>query len=385
MRIEQRLWLPNQGWKITGLTGDTALTDAAELVFVFGEVSTVGDAQRFAELREFYPNATIVSCSTAGEILDTSIYDNSLVASAIQFQNSRFEVASLNIRDCENSTDAGLKLAASVTHQDLSHVLIISDGQHVNGSELVRGLTASLDPGTKITGGLAGDGTRFVRTLAGLNQPATEGTVVMIALYGADLRVGYGSVGGWDSFGPDRVITRSEGNVLYELDGQSALELYKRYLGHLASELPGSALLFPLSIRTDESDTPIVRTILSIDEEHQSMTFAGDMPVGSYARLMKANFDRLIDGAAHAGGESLQRIGSQPVQLAILISCVGRKIVLGERTEEEVEAIRHILGPEAAMIGFYSYGEISPLAETGRCELHNQTMTITTLSEPEYV
>jgi hypothetical protein len=264
--------------------------------------------------------------------------------------------------------------------EGLVHVFVLSDGQRVNGSELVAGIQERLPHGVSITGGMAGDGTRFEQTLVGLDSAPSEGSVVAVALYGPSLHVGYGSMGGWDSFGPDRVITRSNGNILYELDGQSALDLYKRYLGDLAAQLPGSALLFPLAIRTSESRTLVVRTILSINEKESSMTFAGDMPEGAYARLMMANFDRLIDGATTAALEC-EALGSATPDLAILISCVGRRLVLGPRTEEEIESVRHVLGAGAVLTGFYSYGEISPFTRSTRCELHNQTMTITTLSE----
>jgi hypothetical protein len=195
------------------------------------------------------------------------------------------------------------------------------------------------------------------------------------------LRVGFGSLGGWDPFGPERMITRAHGNVLYELDGQSALALYKRYLGDHAKELPASGLLFPLSLRTSEHMAPVVRTILSVNEAEQSMTFAGDVPEGGYVRLMKANFDRLIDGAVGAGRVSAQALANAPADLALLISCVGRRMVLRQRVEEEVEGVREVVGPAATLTGFYSYGEISPFTPSARCELHNQTMTVTTLRE----
>jgi hypothetical protein len=169
--------------------------------------------------------------------------------------------------------------------------------------------------------------------------------------------------------------------VLYERDGQSALALYKRYLGEHAKDLPASGLLFPLSLRTREDVPPVVRTILSVNEADQSMTFAGDVPEGGYVRLMKANFDRLIDGAVGAGRVSARALADTRAELALLISCVGRRMVLRQRVEEEVEGVRDIVGPTAAIAGFYSYGEISPFTPKARCELHNQTMTVTTLSE----
>jgi hypothetical protein len=199
-------------------------------------------------------------------------------------------------------------------------------------------------------------------------------------LYGDRLKVGFGSLGGWDAFGPERVVTRSKANILYELDGQPALALYKKYLGDHAKDLPASGLLFPLSLKTSAGDS-VVRTILGVNEAEDSLTFAGDMPQGGHARLMKANFDRLIDGAIGAAQTSYAAIGSTSPELALLISCVGRKLVLKQRIEEEVEGVREVLGPEAVLAGFYSYGEISPFNPSAKCELHNQTMTITTLSE----
>ena len=233
--------------------------------------------------------------------------------------------------------------------------------------------------GVIITGGLAGDGAKFKTTLVGLNETPTEGRIVAVGFYGNDLSITYGSVGGWDSFGPERLITKSDENVLYELDHLPALDIYKKYLGEHAKELPGSGLLFPLSIRMPDSNDAIVRTILAVNEDEKSLTFAGNMPQENYARLMKANFDRLIEGASTAAQNSIDTILQKP-DLAILISCVGRKLVLNHRIEEEVEEIRKVYGDSTAIMGFYSYGEISP-SNVMKCDLHNQTMTITTFTE----
>ncbi len=232
-----------------------------------------------------------------------------------------------------------------------------------------------------VTGGLSGDGTRFAKTYVLAGGEPRQNVVAAVGFYGERLRVGYASLGGWDPFGPDRLITRSSDNVLYELDGKSALSLYKQYLGEHASGLPSTALLFPLNVRVPGGDTPVVRTILAVDEDRQSMTFAGDVPEGSHAQLMRANFDRLIDGAGGAAVTSAGALGDHPAELAILISCVGRKLVLKQRIEEEVESVRDVMGAGTVLTGFYSYGEISPFTPSGKCELHNQTMTITSLCE----
>lgn len=333
------------------------------------------------EIRSLYPDAQIIGCSTAGEICGTQVWENTLVVTAISFAHTTLSTAETCLGETTGSFAAGQRLGATLPADGLSHVLVLSDGLHVNGSELVKGLAGALPPAVAITGGLSGDADRFKKTLVWFDHTARENRVVAIGLYSKHLRVGYGSLGGWDPFGPERIITRSRGNILYELDGESALALYKRYLGEHATSLPSSGLLFPLSLRDNSSQTAVVRTILAVNEADQSMTFAGDMPQGMKARLMRANLDRLVDGATGAASTCRGALQSRDAELAILISCVGRKLILKQRTEEEVEGVHTILGPGAAMTGFYSYGEISPFTPAARCELHNQTMTITVFSE----
>jgi hypothetical protein len=378
MRIEQKIWSSANG---RASSTPPTLGESASLVLLFGSTSILSKRDHFESIRKCYPKAHIFGCSTAGEIVGTEVLDDSLVVTAVAFEHTQLKGAQVKLAEAGDSYRAGERLALSLDPEGLVHVLVLSDGLKVNGSQLVEGLVKNLPPGVTATGGLSGDGSRFERTLVCLDGMPEEENIAVVGLYGNHLKVGYGSLGGWDSFGPERLVTRSKSNVLYELDGQSALELYKTYLGPSAADLPGSALLFPLSLRAEDGGTGVVRTILGIDEEDQSMIFAGDIPEGSYARLMKANFERLIDGATGAARTSYEAIGSSSPDLAILISCVGRKLVLKQRIEEEVEGVRDVLGENTVLAGFYSYGEISPFTPSARCALHNQTMTITTLSE----
>lgn len=378
MKITQLLWVPGEGWS----RQQAALApESVQLVLVFGSREALDDAARFDELRDFYPEADIVLGSTSGEIMGEEVLDQTIVATAIAMDKTKLRSRSVTLSDSFGRRAAGYELGKQLAGDELSLVFVISDGQNVNGSELVAGLNEALGAAIPITGGLAGDGARFEKTLVGLNAPPEEGQIAAVGFYGRHLLVGHGSMGGWDVFGPERIVSRSESNVLYELDGKSALNLYKSYLGERAKDLPGSALLFPLSIREPDSEKILCRTVLSVDEAAQSMTFAGDIPEGAHAQLMTANFDRLIDGATVAAEYSLKRMHDFQPELAILISCVGRKLVLGQRVEEEVEEAREILGADTVVTGFYSYGELSPLGENGGCELHNQTMTITALAE----
>ncbi|MDP2055867.1 MAG: FIST N-terminal domain-containing protein [Acidobacteriota bacterium] len=373
MKVQQCRWSEDNGW--AGPPPDVA----AQLVLVFGDRAAIARPAVGADLAARWPAATIVGCSTAGQICGTDVFDAGLAATAIRFEHTTLRVASAPVT-AAGSAAAGAALAKALAGPDLVHVLLLSEGLDINGEALVRGLGERLPATVSVTGGLSADGELFHETVVLSDGVPRRNLVIAVGLYGSSLHVGCGSVGGWDSFGPERQITKSEGNVLYELDGQSALALYKRYLGEHASGLPASGLLFPLSLRTRDASTPVVRTILAVNEAEQSLTFAGNVPVGGYVRLMKANFDRLIDGAVGAGRISADALGT-PVALALLISCVGRRMVLRQRVEEEVEGVRDIVGPGAVITGFYSYGEISPFTPSARCELHNQTMTVTTFSE----
>ncbi len=326
-----------------------------------------------------YPKATIIGCSTAGEISDITVKDDTISLTAIQLEKTTFKKVTCKVKDMLYSEEAGIELAEQLYTDTLKHVLIFSDGLNVNGADLVSGLKSKL-PNVSITGGLAGDGSDFEKTFVINGNIIEDKTIVALGLYGDNLKVGYSSKGGWDSFGIERLVTKSNKNVLYELDGESALKIYKSFLGEQAKNLPSSGLLFPLSMRDKGNAAPVVRTILAIDEEDQSLTFAGNIPQDSYVRLMKANIDRIIDGAEDSA-KSANKLMKNGSQVAILISCVGRRLVLKQMVEEEIEAVRGVLGDQPCITGFYSYGEIAPFGQFSPCELHNQTMTITTLTE----
>ncbi|MCA9394444.1 MAG: FIST C-terminal domain-containing protein [Candidatus Omnitrophica bacterium] len=378
MKIEQSLW--NQdSWKPRD-PGELGVD--ADLVFVFGSTSLIKNKDVTDRIKAAYPQAVLMGCSTSGEIYRTEVYDDTVVSTAVAFDKARVKAHSLKISDMKDSYVIGQQLIEGLDKEELVHVFVLSDGINVNGSKLVAGISSQLPTGVALTGGLAGDGDRFRETVVfGEAGAVGDHQVTVIGLYGDGLKVGYGSLGGWDPFGIERTITKSRDNILYEMDGQPVLGLYKEYLGEHADKLPASGLLFPLTVKVPGSDEWVVRTILGVNEDNQSMVFAGDIPEGATARLMKANFERLIDGANEAAEKSYQAVGSASPELAILISCVGRKMILKQRIEEEVESVRDVLGEDSVLTGFYSYGEISPFTPNAKCELHNQTMTITTFSE----
>ncbi len=377
MKVKQHHYVNNQ-WQ----SKDSSIDPInCQLVLVFGAPEQIAGTNCLNYLSKQYPQAQIVMASTAGEIVSGKLFDNSIVATAIELEKTNIRVAKTTLAQHSNSFEAGNALAKQLDADDLSGILVIADGTLIDGGQLVEGFNVNNTRRIPITGGLAGDAARFEKTLTGLNEEPGQGNIIAIGFYGSDFHMGHGSMGGWDEFGIERTITNSSRYVLYDLDEKNALELYKDYLGEFAKDLPGAALLFPLSMKPKNAQKALVRTVLAIDDVSKTMTFAGNMPEGSSVRLMRANFDKLIDASAIAARDARTGLKNNTPDLTLLISCVGRKIVLDNRTEEELYAAEEELGKNGVISGFYSYGGLSPFGTGTACELHNQTMTITTFSE----
>lgn len=333
-----------------------------------------------------FAKAHWLGCTTAGEISSQGVSDDSCSVTAIRFDQAKVHAASTRLAGMEDSFAAGQRLAHALPQADLRCVMVLGQGVNINGSALIAGLTQGLAPGALVTGGLAGDDANFKQTSVLHDGGVDAEHVACVGLYGAQLQVTHGSFGGWLPFGPARKVTRCASNVLFELDGEPALDVYKRYLGDHAKDLPASGLLFPfLMLGRDHSELGIIRTILAVDATQGSLTLAGDIESEGYLRLMHAGTDALVEGAEVAATAANEVLADSSQSLALLVSCVGRKLVMGGRVEEEVEAVADVLGKAAVLTGFYSYGEISPLSGEVACKLHNQTMTITRVSEASHI
>ena len=351
-----------------------------QLILVMGDKSLVTEPPVIDILTNKFTKAHIPIISTAGEIYNNRAHDNTLVAVALRFDHTPIHVSVDNIRNFPDSRKLGESLAGRVDAKDLTYVMVLSCGSKVNGDELMQGITEIIGNEVLITGGMAGDGDKFQNTRVGCNALPQEGNVILISFYGDRLKVSSGVKSGWAFFGPERVVTRSIKNILYTIDGENALELYKRYLGDFAKQLPSSALFFPIAILSPDSDVPLVRTILSVDEANGSMTFAGNIPEGSTIRLMRTNTDHIINNAGMAGEEAAA-FNKNPV-FGMVVNCIGRKLVLGAMRDQEIISIKESLNTNTLIAGYYSYGEYSRIFHPGRgCELHNQTVVVTLFDE----
>jgi hypothetical protein len=379
MRVELYHYRKTNGWF---RPFDVTLDSDNTLILLFADARYGVESEMFRELAEAFPLATIVGCSTAGEIYNNEIYLESAVAVVVRLQKSRFRAVCETVENREDSCHAGRRLVENLFADDLAHVIVLSDGLHVNGSRLAEGIDdtlRTLGRRVPVIGGLAGDGERFGSTWVQFGRQRRDRCVVGVGFYGGAFRAECGSKGGWDRFGIERVVTRSEGNELFELDGKPALDIYKKYLGDHARDLPVSGLLFPLLIRDEKGEK--VRTILSVDEEKRSITFAGDIPQGVATMFMKSNYNNLINGAEGAGMQIDQTQYHGEEALLLAISCMGRRLVLGQWAEEEVDVLRALFPPTVRLAGFYAYGEIS--SSEGACDLYNQTMSVAMMWESD--
>ncbi|MEN9867023.1 MAG: hypothetical protein RL748_2613 [Pseudomonadota bacterium] len=357
--------------------------DQPDLIIAFGGLSFFDTPELADALKLAAPNAALAGCSSAGEIAVDRVYENNCIITAIKFDDTRVQAVTTEIDGMNDSFGAGERLGVALPQEELTGVFILGTGVAINGSALVAGLQSKLSSETTISGGLAADGGAFKQTWTLGPAGSSDKHIVAIGLYGSKVQLNYGTFAGWEPFGPMRKVTRCDQNVLFELDGERALDIYKRYLGDYAKDLPGSGLLFPFEMLDSEREkSGIFRTILGVDEEQGSLTLAGDINPDGYLRLMHSSTDKLIEGAETAAKTALAKHkGANGSALGILVSCIGRKLVMGDRVDEEVEAVANTLGQQTCVTGYYSNGEIAGTDFLGACRLHNQTMTITWISE----
>ncbi len=377
MKITQLKKHKDQEWTYLGEKQD--LTNP--LVLVFGNRFMLESPSICEEIKDLFPDGHLVFGSTSGDITGESVDDDSVTITAVEFEKSKFQIKTSNVLTSDlDSYKTGKELIEQFPLEGLKFVFVVSEGSLINGSELAKGMSSATTENLLITGGLCGDAARFEKTVASYNENPRTGEIVAIGFYGDTIEATFSIHGGWTPFGPERVVTKSESNVLYELDNQPALDLYKKYLGEKSKDLPAAALLYPLNVQSTDGEESIVRTILNINEEENAMILAGDIEENDKVQLMMTNIDNIANASERAAKQALELRKTKP-ELAILVSCIGRKLVLDQRVEEEVEEVIEVIGEDTAVCGFYSYGEIAPFHGYISCQLHNQTMAITLISE----
>lgn len=354
---------------------DASLDSAQTLVTVFSTYEHECHREGLQELFATFPQAVIIGCSTSGEIYEDQFHDGALSVGIMQFSSTQLVRHTVNVETIEASCEAGRTLVNGFDQQGLRSLFVLADGMRVDGSSLVEGLNQALNPEVIVTGGMASDNGRFTGTWLLVDNQPEFGVVCAVGFYGEHFRTSYASKGGFSRFGMERLVTScdEQTHTIHTLDNKPALELYKVYMGEHAKKLPNSALQFPWLVIDSDGDSKI-RAIQDANEEEQSVQLFGGVKTGDRVVFMKGSFNYVVAGAQQAV-QRLEWPTDTPV-MSLTVSCMGRRSVLQDRTDEEVEVVKETLGEGVAQVGFYSYGELSPRT-SGKCGLLNQTMTLT--------
>lgn len=355
----------------------------SQIIFIFSSNDILENSFIIEALRKEMPQARLMGCSTSGEI-GNSIEDNSVTLLGLHFDKTRYEFTSVPLTHMEQSYDVGNAVAKNLLKDDLKAIFLLAPGVNINGSEITKGMKDALPGNVSVSGGMAGDGLMFEKTYVLLDDHVSDTQAVALGLYGEHIHVKCASNGGWKPFGPLRRVTKADKNILCELDGKPALALYKEYLGDKTAGLPTSGLFYPMAIMQGwdqgKDQSGLIRTVYGIDEKTNCIVLGGNVETGSILSLMYAGTPELAEGARMAAEKALEGQAPNTDSAAICVSCVGRRLVMGGDTEEELDAVRACL-KDVPIAGFYSNGEICHQEGTNQPEFFNQTMTITYIAE----
>jgi hypothetical protein len=357
------------------------------MLWVFGAISY--DQQKLLDgIAAAAPGVPVVGCTTDGEISSQGLSINSVVVMALASDTIQLQSTCVE-RLSNDSYAAGFKIGQSFQGSEIPYIQVFSDGLCGNADKIIQGIKANMGENIKIAGGTAGDGGDFKRTFQYFGNRVLTDSIVAVAFQGR-FGLGTGTACGWFPVGIAKKVTRSVGNVVYELDGQPALQAYERFLGKHAERLPAVGVEYPLGLLNSDSDTEedgyfLCRATMGVDREAGAIIFAGDVPEGSLVKMTIGNDGDIILAARKAARSAMEKLRIKGPDLEprviFLYSCMARKIVLGTRTDEEIMAVKEAIGGDVPVIGFYTYGEYAPIGECEHSCFHNETATLTVIGD----
>jgi hypothetical protein len=323
----------------------------------------------------------LIGCTTDGEIAAAGFSTGSAVIGGIVSDQLEFEIASVSAIGA-NSREQGRRLGARFS-DSVRYIQLFSDGITGDGSALLRGLQSALTAETPIAGGTSGDGGKFIQTWQFVGDQILSDAAVAIGFCG-EFRLGTGVESGWTPIGLPKKVTRAQGNILYELNGESALKVYERYLGRHAKNLPAVGVEYPLGLIDPTQGTEgcpmLLRATMSVDRDAGAIRFAGEIPEGTMVYLTCGDHGSILDATQKATRRAMAELGdTTPPAMVFFYSCMARKMLLGLRTPEELEGLKSQLPPEVPILGFYTYGEYCRPMQGLPSVLHNETATISVI------
>jgi hypothetical protein len=358
-----------------------------DMLWAFGAISY--DQQRLLEgIHAVSAGIPLIGCTTDGEISSSGLSEESVVVLALACDDIKFHTTHATSLS-QDSYLAGVNIGQAFKNCKCEYIQIFSDGLTGNAVKVIDGIQSVLGKSIKIAGGTSGDGGLFIQTYQYYNDQVLTDSIVAVAFEG-NFSLGMGSGCGWFPVGTTKQITKSDGNTLYELDGMPALQVYEKFLGRYASQLPAVGVEYPLGLLGSHDDDEgdeyfLCRATMGVDREKKSITFAGDVPQGALVKMTMGNENDVIEAGRKAAEDALaeMKINSKDIRAKaiFLYSCMARKIVLGSRTGEEIAEIRKKVGNNVPIIGFYTYGEYAPSGKRKQARFHNETVTLTIIGQ----
>lgn len=328
---------------------------------------------------ELPASTRIVGCSSYAEINSEEALTGSVTAMGLRLGSVAFETFKLDGADGD-SLAAGRVFGAQVKAFEPDLLLLFPDGLKMNGTQFLLGIQEIVGRDLPIIGGMAADDGTFTATYEYHGRELISGGAVGLGLKGG-IEVITAAKAGWLPVGARRTCTRVEGGkAILELDGHPALHLYKEYLGERADEMPAVGIEFPLGVvggvqgtqrLPDSEGLLLVRAVIGVDEERKALLCVGEIPAGAEVCMTRAGKEDLIEAADAAVG--VARAAMPAPQVAFIFDCMGRKLVLGARYKDELRRSFELLGGTPT-IGFYTYGELSPVQ--GVTMYHDETFTL---------
>lgn len=349
------------------------------IVLIFGN-----DEQRVQEVIKAFPKSHIAGSSTFGEIYGGHVYDKTVSVSVIKFSDVKIKSVEVPFTDYAESYNTGVKVFQELNEDKLSGILVFTKGLVFNGDQFAKGINSKNNKNVLIGGGMAGD-PEVKDTWVISKQGKRTQAVVAVGFYGDNFQMMISTESGITPLGVERTVTKSDKNILYEVNHKPALEFYREFLGDNFKDLTKSAIQYPIAVSKDYkiSQAELVRTPYTINEKDQSVTFTGEVPEGLQIRLMMAGSENMVSGSEKAAQDTKTRIKKAKGDPAfvLLVSCASRKMVMGEFTEEEIDMVQTVLGQKDYTIsGYYAFGEIVS-AQGGTCVLQNQTINLISFYE----
>lgn len=332
-------------------------------------------------INEAVGTGNIVGCTGDGEMSGDGYSTGSAILAGIATDQIDFTVAYAENLS-QNCELAGKQLAAKLA-PTVQYVHLFSDGITGNGCGILRGIFSVLREDLPIAGGTAGDNGKFERTWQFAGRKVLTDAAVAIGFTG-DFHLGTGVRSGWSPIGLAKKVTRASGNILYELNGEPALQVYERFLGKHAEKLPAVGVEYPLGLvgkclDNDSGDYYLLRATMSVDRQEGSIRFAGEIPEGAEVHLTCGDNSSILEASSEAARLADEEIGDIQPRMVFFYSCMARKIILGQRTQEELDRIRRVFGAEVPIIGFYTYGEYCRVGCGSPSLFHNETATVSVI------